>query len=220
MLHPARSLHAAFLLCVSALAPVADAREFNSPLSPLLELRVIGRQIFAIDSNTGGELPLRLERNETVLYTRSQGRVGVVVTNQRLLAAATGSGSWQEARYRNGEVPPDQIEIGDRVALALMRTRAVAFDGGSRNLVESTIGPRERVIDTAVGPNVVMVVTDRRALAMSSQHGGFFEVPLRVGESITSATAYANHATLQTSARLLIFRGSDASWEEKRLPIN
>jgi hypothetical protein len=219
MHHPGRPLHAALLLFVSVLAPIADAREFNSPLSPLLELRVIGRQIFAIDSETGGELPLRLEREEAVLYKRSQGRVGVVVTDRRLLAAATGSGSWQEARYRNGETAPAEVEIGDRVALALMRTRAVGFDGGSRNIIESTIGPRERVLDTAVGPNVVMVVTDRRALAMSSQHGGFFEVPLRVGESLVSVSAYANHATLQTSQRLLIFRGSDASWEEKRLPI-
>jgi len=203
-----------------AAAPAAARPGENSPLSPLLEVRVIGKQIFAIDAETGGELPMRLEREESVLYTRSQGRVGVVVTNRRLLAAATRSGSWQEARYRNGEAAPADVEIGDRVALALMRTRAVGFDGGSHNIVESTIGPRERVVDTSVGANVAIVITDRRALALSSDRGGFFEAPLRVGEDFQSVTAYANHATLQTSQRLLIFRGPDASWEEQRLPVN
>ena len=102
----------------------------------------------------------------------------------------------------------------------MMRTRAVGFDGTSRNLVESTIGPRETVVDTAVGPNVAMVVTDRRVLGLSAYRGGFFEVALRVGEAFHSVTAFANHATLQTSQRLLIFRSPDASWEEKRLPVN
>jgi hypothetical protein len=217
MPHAVRPLLAALLLLCIALP--AAAREFNSPLLPLLEVQVIGRQLMAIDSETGGELPLRLEREESVLYTRSQGRVGVVVTDRRLLAAATGSGSWQEARYRKGESAPAEIELGDRVALAMMRTRAVGFDGGSRNIVESTIGPREIVLDTAVGPNVVMVVTDRRALGLSPYRGGFFDVRLRVGEAFHSVKAFANHATLQTSQRLLIFRSPDASWEEKRLPV-
>ena len=218
MLHSRRSLAAA--LAALLLAAAAAAREFNSPLSPLLEVQVVGRQLMAIDAETGGELAMRLERDETVLYTRSQGSVGVVVTDRRLLAAATRSGSWQEARYRNGEIAPVDVELGDRVALALMRTRAVGFDGTSHNIVESTIGPRERVVDTAVGPNVAMVVTDRRAIALSAQRGGFFEVSLRVGETFHSVTAFANHATLQTSQRLLIFRGPGATWEEKRLPVN
>jgi hypothetical protein len=192
----------------------------NSPLSPLLELQIVGREVLSIDSENGGQRTERLERGEAVLYTRSQGRVGVVVTDRRMLAIATGSGSFQVARYRKGEGPPADVQIGDRVALAMMRSRAVGFDGNSHNIVESTIGPREIVLDTAVGPNVAMVVTDRRALGLSVDRGGFFDVPLRVGEQFQSLSAYANHATLQTSQRLLIFRGPDAAWEERRLPIN
>ena len=204
------------LLCATAVA----ARDSDSPLSPLLELQIIGREVLSIDSENGGQRTERLERGEAVLYTRSQGRVGVVVTDRRMLAIATGSGSFQVARYRKGEGPPSDVSIGDRVALAMMQSRAVGFDGNSHNIVESTIGPREIVLDTAVGPNVAMVVTDRRALGLSADRGGFFEVRLRVGEQFQSASAYANHATLQTSQRLLIFRGPDAAWEERRLPIN
>lgn len=209
------------LLLAFGMGPAAAVLAQNqSPLSPLLEVQVLGRELLAIDSEGGGQRSERLERGETVLYTRSQGRVGVVVTNRRLLAIATRSGAWQQARYRKGEAPPADVEIGDRVALALMQTRAVGFDGGSRNLVDSSIGPRETVVDSAVGPNVVVVITDRRALGLSSDRGGFFEVPIRLGEQIQSVSAYANHATLQTSQRLLIFRGPAATWEEKRLPVH
>jgi len=209
------------LLLAFGMATAAAALAQNqSPLSPLLEVQVLGRELIAIDSEGGGQRSERLERGETVLYTRSQGRVGVVVTDRRLLAIATRSGSWQQERYRNGEAPPADVEIGDRVALALMKTRAVGFDGGSRNMVESSIGPRETVVESAVGPNVAVVITDRRALGLSSDRGGFFAVQIRLGEHIQSVTAFANHATLQTSQRLLIFRGPSATWEEKRLPLN
>ena len=208
------------LLCTALIATAAVARESESPLSPLLEVQIVGREVLAIDSENGGQRSERLERGEAVLYTRSQGRVGVVVTDRRMLAISTGSGSFQVARYRNGEGPPAAVELGDRVALAMMPSRAVGFDGNSHNIVESTIGPREKVLDTAVGPNVAMVVTDRRALGLSADRGGFFDLRLRVGEQFQSVSAFANHATLQTSQRLLIFRGPDAAWEERRVPIN
>ena len=131
-------------------------------------------------------------------------------------SVATRSGAWQETRFRNGEAPPLDVEIGDRVARALLSQRALGFDGGSRNLIESTLGPRERVVDTAVGQNVAVVATDRRALGLSSDRGGFFEVRLRSGEVVESIDAFARHATVSTSQRLLTFRGETASWEERR----
>jgi hypothetical protein len=199
------------------LAPSARADD-DSPLSPLLEVQVLPREVISIDSETGGQRSERLERGEQVIFTRSQGRVGVVVTDRRLLAVATGSGAWQSTRFRNGEAPPE-VELGDRVALARLAQRVVGFDGGSRNLVESGLGPRELVIDTAVGQNVAVAITDRRALGLSSDRGGFFELRLRSGESFGSLSAFANHVTLQTSQRLLTFRGETAAWEERRKTI-
>ena len=213
-MHRMPRLAAAALLLLGPVA-FAQARE-PSPLEPLLEVQVLGRELLAIDAEGGDQRSARLERDEKVLFTRSQGRVGVVVTDRRLLAVATRSGAWQETRYRNGEAPPTDVVLGDRVALALLTQRALGFDGGSRNLIESTLGPREVVVDTAVGQNVVVVATDRRALGLSSDRGGFFEVRLRSGESVESIEAFARHATINTSQRLLTFRGQTASWEERR----
>jgi len=211
-LRAAPAVFAALLL----LASTAHAGHDDALLAPLLEVQVLDREILAIDAEGGGQRSERIERGEHVLYTRSEGRVGIAVTDRRLLAIATRSGSWQEARLRKDESPPADVALGDRVALALMQSRAVGFDGGSGNLVESSLGPREVVRDHAVGQNVAVVVTDRRALGLSSARGGFFEVRLRAGEIIESLSAFANHASLQTSQRLLVFRGETAAWEERR----
>jgi hypothetical protein len=213
-------LAVALLLSIALVVPLAArANRDGAVLEPLLEVQVLDRELLAIDAESGGERSERLERGEQVLYTRSEGRVGVVVTNRRVLAIATRSGAWQEARLRDHESPPADVILGDRVALAVLATRAVGFDGGSGNLIESTLGPREVVRDSATGQNVAVVVTDRRALGLSSDRGGFFEVRLRPSERIESLDALANHATVQTSERLLVFRGETASWEERRRPI-
>ncbi len=213
-------LAVALLLSIASFVPLAaHANRDSAVLEPQLTIQVLDRQLLAIDAEGGGARSARLERGEQVLYTRQQGRIGVVVTNRRLLAIATRSGAWQEARLRQRESPPADIILGDRVALALLATRAVGFDGRSGNLIESTLGPREVVRDSAIGQNVAVVVTDRRALGLSSDRGGFFEVPIRPSERIESLDAVANLATLQTSDRLLIFRGETASWEERRRTI-
>ena len=211
---------AAALLTIALSVPFATRADRDSAvLEPQLQVQVLDRELLAIDAEGGGARSERLERGEQVLYTRSEGRVGVVVTNHRLLAIATRSGAWQQARLRQHESPPADVILGDRVALAILASRALGFDGGSGNLIESTLGPREVVRNSAIGQNVAVLVTDRRALAMSSDRGGFFEVPIRPGERIESLDALASVATLQTSDRLLIFRGETASWEERRRTI-
>ena len=76
---------------------------------------------------------------------------------------------------RAGEsAPPPPPLLGDRVALVVTEQRVLGFDGGSRNLVERRLGPREQVLRTEVAANVAVVVTDRRALGLSPFAGGFF----------------------------------------------
>jgi hypothetical protein len=212
-----RSLRSAVcLVLLLSFGVTARANRDDALLAPLLEVQVLDRAVVAIDAETGGERTARIERGEHVLYTRSAGRVGVAVTDRRILAIATRSGAWQETRLRKDESPPADVELGDRVALAFLATRAVGFDSRGRNLVESTLGPRELVRDSATGQNVAVIVTDRRALGLSSDRGGFFEVRLRQAELFESLSAFANHATVQTSQRLLVFRGETATWEERR----
>ena len=105
--------------------------------------------------------------------------------------------------------------LGDRVGIVITNRRAIGIDGGSGNLVEHRLLPRERVVVTQVGANVAVVVTDRSALGLSPLRGGFFPVKLDVSERIESITASSNVATLTTDRRILIFRTPTGTWEER-----
>jgi hypothetical protein len=204
----------AVLYACAALAAAGRADE-NTPIYDLLEVRVQDRQLLAIDAQSGGQLAARLELGERVIFTRQRGRVGIAVTDRRMLGAATISGFWQSERLRRREPAPADAVLGDRVALLLTPQRALGFVGRTGNFSEAGLGPRERVLDSAVGANVLVVVTERRALGLSADRGGFFEIPIFVDERIESLSAYANHVTLQTLQRLLVFRGPTGTWEEQ-----
>jgi hypothetical protein len=72
------------------------------------------------------------------------------------------------------------------------------------------------VLGSRTGENVAVVTTDRRALGLSPQVGGFFPTKLELGERVEALDTSANMATLTTNRRVLIFRGPFGSWEEKR----
>ena len=185
------------------------------PLANVLEVLVIDREVLAIDAAGGGQTVARLRLDETVLWKRARGKVGIVITNRRILAAATQSAAWQEMEYRLNEVPPTEALLGDRVAVAITSQRVVGFVGGSANLVEYRLGPRERVLAVRAGENVGVVVTDRHALGLSPFTGGFFKTPIDLNDPIESVTADSNLATLVSERRLLIFRATTSSWEER-----
>ncbi len=207
-------------LLLAVPAGAGDSDPGRSPLTPQLSIVALDYALLAVAPDRGGQREERLELGERVLWTGSRGRVGVALTDRRVLAVASGSAAWQETRYRHGERPPRGALLGDRVALVLTGKRVLGFDGGSGNLIEGRLGPRERVRDWAVGENVVVVVTGRRALGLSPFRGGFFETSLRVEEKLENLTAQSNQVVVTTSQRLLIFRGPFGSWEEKRLRLN
>lgn len=194
-----------------------DASPF--PLLDLLEIVVLQREILAVDASGGGQIEERLLRGEKVLQSSSQGRVGVVLTDQRILAVSTISASWQSTRYLRGEIVPESAILADRVALIMTNKRAIGFDGNSGNLIEKSLGPGERIIGSAVGENVAVVVTPRRALGLSAFTGGFFTTKIAAGEPLQSAVAQANMVTLTLPNRLLFFRAPTGSWEERNLDI-
>jgi hypothetical protein len=203
-----------------AQGPLAERGEASPyPLLDLLEIVVLPREILAVDAAGGGQVEVRLLRGENVLWTGSRGRVGVVLTDQRILAVSTASASWQSARYLRGETRPERALLGDRVALLLTNKRVIGFDGNSGNLVERSLGPGERILDSAVGDNLAVVVSERRALGLSAFTGGFFEAKIHVGERLQGVGAQANLATLTLSDRLLFFRAPTGSWEERNLDI-
>jgi hypothetical protein len=205
---------AALLLWLLLFGSIAAAQPADEvPLADVLEILELDRQLLAIDARGGGQLALDLRLGENVVWRTTRGRVGMVLTDQRVLAVASGSGTWQRIELQNGEQVSRHAQLGDRVGLLLTSRRAIGFNGGSRNLLEASLGLRERVLATAVGRNVAVVVTDRRALALSPSVGGVFDTPIQLGESIERGDAEANLATVTTSRRLLIFRTPTTTWE-------
>jgi hypothetical protein len=215
-------LSVAALLAAHAPSPArAELRRGDvSPLADLLQIVIRPRSLLAIDGSQGGQREERLERGESVVWHATRGRVGVVLTDRRVLAVTTGSAAWQEERWRSGERRPPDAALGDRIALLATSKRAIGFDGGSGNLVTSSLGPRERVVHDATAENVGVIVTDRRALGVSPFVGGFFEVSLQTGETLDSLVASANLATLTTSRRILVFRADTGGWSERRLDLH
>ena len=185
------------------------------PLADVLEVLVVDRDVLAIDAAGGGQTVARLRLHETVLWKAARGKVGIALTNQRILAVATQSSAWQEMKYRLNEVPPNEALLGDRVAVAITSQRVVGFDGGSANLIEYSLGSKERVLAVRTGENVGVVVTDRQALGLSPFVGGFFNTPIDLTDRIETVTADSNLATLIGKKRLLIFRATTGSWEER-----
>jgi hypothetical protein len=186
----------------------------ETPIADVLQLIQLDRELVAVDGLAGADIRVDLELGERVLWTEARGRVGIAVTDRRLLAVATRSGAWQATRFRRGEALPEGAFVGEQVAVVVTSKRALGFDGGSGNLVERSLGPRERVIAADASGAVGLVVTDRRALGVSPFAGGFFTTALRVGESIEAVAATGNVATVRTSRRLLTFQAAGGIWVE------
>jgi hypothetical protein len=188
----------------------------ETPLEDLLQITVLDRALVARAARGGSGPRVDLRLGETVLEQHVRGRVGVALTDRRVLAVGTGSAAWQDVTYRAREQLAGAPELGDRVALVVTSLRILGFDGGSGNLVERRLGSRERVEGQALGANVAVVVTDRRALGLSPFAGGFFEAPLSLYEHLEAIEASGNFATVRTSRRLLTFRAPDGVWTEQR----
>jgi hypothetical protein len=207
----------ALLLVMAAFSAPGHAQNVPGevPLADVLEILVVDRDLLAIDAAGGGQTAARLRLEETVLWKGARGKVGVIITDQRILAVATQSGSWQEIDYGRTEKRPESALLGERVALAITSERVLGFNGGSGNLVEYRLGPREQVVVARAGENVGVVVTDRKALGLSPFRGGFFAISLNLGDQIEAVTAESNLATLTAGRRVLIFRATTGSWEER-----
>lgn len=212
---------AAVVVLALLLAPAALAGSGRDSveIADALQIVVLKRQLLAIDARGGGQREEDLELGERVLWTGSDGLVGVALTDERALLVGTRSASWQAVRYRLGEPPPARALLGARVALVTTRVRLLGFAARPASVSETTLGPQEQVVTQDVADNLAVTITDRRAIGLSGLVGGFSETPLRLAEKITSLSVLADVATLATDQRLLIYRAPSGSWEERRLEL-
>jgi hypothetical protein len=211
----------ALSLPVGAAAPLAARAQSPErgevPLVDLVDLLVVDRELVAIRS--AGQLTIRLELDERLLWHGSRGAVALALTDRRMLGAATRSAAWQTLPLRRQEPPPEAAQLGDRVALFVTDDRIVGFNGETGNFAEFPLGVRESVRHRRVGANTAVVVTDRNAVGLSAFAGGFFAAKLGLREQVEAVEALANLATVTTNRRLLIFRAASGVWTEKNLAL-
>lgn len=205
-------------LLVSSHASAQIARPGEVVLEDQISVEVLGRELIAFDLQGSGQLVQRLELDEEVIHTAARGRVALVLTNRRVLGATPHSASWQSERYRLTETPQTEAWISQSLAVVVTEKRALAFFG-TGNWAEQGLRPREQVEIVRVGPATAVVVTDRRALGISTGTGGFFETPLRVKERVESVQTLSEIATLTTSQRTLVFKGPSGLWVERSRPL-
>jgi hypothetical protein len=186
------------------------------PLSDLIEIVVMEDEILGIDAESGGSSVIRRRLAEPVLWTGVRGRVGVVITDQRVLAISPRTGGWQEASYERGERPALYADLGDRVALIVLRARVLGFLGTAGRFVQERLGPNESLRAQSVGANVALIVTSRAAIGLSPEAGGFFATRLQVRERIAEVSVRSNVATVVTDQRVLVFRSPTGTWAERR----
>ncbi|HEY8121695.1 MAG TPA: hypothetical protein VII78_10285 [Myxococcota bacterium] len=213
----ARALGAAAL--IGALASAGGADPGLAPLEDRVQWVALERDLIAIDSAGGGEHRAPLGIGERVSASWVDGEIGVALTNRRLIAVTANTGGVHEVRFHAGERTIAGPTLGDRVALVVTTRRALGFDGGSGNWLEASLGPRERLLATAVANHVAALATDRRALALSPLRGGFFEAPLTLADAPLSLSASGDLVTLRSHTRLLVFRASGARWSERSLGL-
>ena len=202
-----------------ALALASAALSQPRPIDDRVQWHVLARELVAVDAAGGGEHRAPLRVGERVLQTWVDGEVGVALTEQRVLAVSASTGGVHEVRFLAGERIVDGPRLGDRVALLVTTRRALGFDGGSGNWLESSLGPRERLVASVAANHVAALATDRRALALSPLRGGFFEIPLALQEAPVSLSASGDLASLRTRTRLLVYRAAGNRWSERQLGL-
>ncbi len=177
-----------------------------------------GRELYAFDALTGRRSRIRLEVAETVLFERTRGRVGVVLTDRRVLGVAPGT-SWLEQRLGLHEAPAESGLVEDRIALVVTDRRALAFTG-SGGWVQEAFGPNEAASALRAGSAAAVVTTNRRALGIAPTLRYFVSEDFSVREVLESVTAQDTLVTLRTDRRILVFSAPRGSWVEQKRRIH
>ncbi len=199
----------------------------QAPLTPgdvvledTLSVDHIGRSLYAFDSLSGGQNQFDLDLREKVIFQGAGGRVGLVVTNRRLLAIASGQGGWRVQPLQLAEQGHTQQWISSRVALVVTPKRIIGFDAGTSSWLEVGVGPNEEVEQARVGSSTAIVLTGNNVYGMSPNAGGFFAQPLQIHEKVESVSAAATIGRVLTSQRLLIFKAGTGAWSVAERPIH
>lgn len=185
-------------------------------LADVVDVVVLDDELIAIDAFGGVVGVTRPILGEEVLWSGAQGQVGLVLTDRRALAVASGTGGWRSIDYFIYETPAEEALLADRVALVVTDQRIIGFDAERGHWTERRLELEEAPLEAQVGVGVGAVVTSHRVLALSAGAGTFREVDLLGREVLESLSARGDLATVTTSSRLLVYRAEGDVWAARR----
>lgn len=217
---------AALLLSLPYLAarPISAAEppRFRAelPLLDSIDVIVRDRSVLAVSAETGAHASrAKLELGEDVLWVGVRGRIGLVVTDRRLLAISRTAPVWQFVYFKARETMPKSILLGERVGLVATSHHLYGITAAGGLLKKREISPYETVMDDLVAENLAVIVTDRRLIGLSGFAGGFFEEPVGVHEDLDYASISADFATVATDRRLVVFDAESGDWRSRQLGV-
>jgi hypothetical protein len=213
-----RPLHAliAFVLLLARPGNAPAQIDPGVEIEDRIDVVQVDRRILAVSAERGKILEIELRSTERVVASRSQGLIGVVTTNQRLLGATSRSGAWQAVELRLSETGQEPVHVSDRLALVLMPTRLMGLAGGTGIWTELRLHPGEKPVRAEVESHVGLCLTPRRAIALSARGGGFVETLLTPKEEIESMSLEESSITLTTPYRVLLYQNGSDRWTELR----
>lgn len=210
------------ILCAIAPAQGGPPPRFRAEVPLLDSIDVIVREhsVLAVSAETGAHASrAKLEPGEDVLWVGVRGRIGLVVTDRRLLAISRTAPIWQNVHFKARETLPKSILLGERVGVVATSHHLYGISAAGGLLKAHELGAYEKLQEDLVGDNLAVIVTDRRLIGMSGFAGGFFEEPVGVHEDLDYANASADFATVATDRRLVVFRAESGDWLSRPLPL-
>ncbi|MEE8556261.1 MAG: hypothetical protein V3T14_00065 [Myxococcota bacterium] len=197
-------------------APAPAQHDAGLEIEDRLDVLRLDRRLLAVSADGDRTLEVRLRPGEQVLRLESKGLIGVAATRNRLLGVTTRSGSWQEVRLRVRETEVPEIHLSERLVMIPMDTRLLALTRGGGIWTELQLLPGEKPIRVEVAPAVGLCLTQRRAIGLSAEGGGFIEINLGPRETVEAVALKDRSVTVRTVYRLLLFTSGASRWTELR----
>jgi hypothetical protein len=207
-----RVRHAWLVLLLLAL-PGSGAADPDDELdADVVSIVPLERRVLAVNPVTGPVAETALDLNESVLAFRTSGRLGVAVTNRRLLGITSRSAVWAELRLRVSEADHDpELVVEDRLALVRLPARVAGITSASPIWHHVELAGDERVLELVSAAQVAAIVTDRRAIGFAAG-SGFVAEPLGSTERLERSSADDRSIQLVTSSRVLVFQRGARRW--------
>jgi hypothetical protein len=110
-------------------------------------------------------------------------------------------------------------EVAQDVYLLVRNQELLAFSASRNRWVSLDLRSGEKVLESAYGGHVAVVLTDLRVLGFSALTGQWTEEKLMVGESMETVEAEGNVGAVITNLRALGFSAREGSWTERQFRL-